>query len=222
MSASPETRDRFDARDNHDRSGQNLSGEAEREGASSGFAHLESLIERAKQGDEKTWNALWHEVRPTLLPTVRCLVPDDEVRDVIQEVAIAMWRGLASFRGQASLGAWVRKIAVRQCLRTISKEKRRRHLLHVFARETCRERESRSTVLPPERSDWGRILRQCFLALHPTDRTALYLKYLRDLTYPQVADALGCSEEAAKLRCHRARQNLRKAVLERVSGRDDL
>jgi len=222
MSANSEARDGFNARDDHGRGGQNLPGEAERGSSQSGFAYLESAIERAKQGDEGAWTTLWHEVLPTLLPTVRCLVPDDEVHDVVQEVAVSMWRGLASFRGEASLGTWVRKIAVRQCLRTIGKGKRRRHLLQVFARETCRERKSRNTILPAGRSDWGRILRQCFLALHPTDRTALYLKYLRDLTYPQVADALGCSEEAAKLRCHRARQNLRMAVMQRVSGRNDL
>jgi len=152
----------------------------------------------------------------------RLLVPDDDVQDVVQDVAVAVWQGLETFRGESLLGTWVYRITVRKCLEILKDGQRRLHLLQALAALPHPETRGRTAARITEGSELARLLRQCFLSLHPTDRSVLYLRHLRDLSYAQVAEALGCSEETARQRCQRARENLRRSLLQEIDETDNL
>lgn len=167
-------------------------------------------------GDAAAWSALWQVLRPGVRATAILMVPTDDVQDILQAVATAVWQGLTSYRGEASLETWVHRITVRKCLDVQGKGRRRLHLFQVLAALPHRRYMAQSAGREAEAAELAGLLRQCFLALHPTDRAVLQLRYLRDLPYSEVAEALGCSEEAARQRCQRARENLRSVLLQEM------
>jgi len=179
---------------------------------------LEPLVRRAREGDETARNALWKRLIPTVRGTATSLVPEDEAEDVVQEVALTMWDALASFRGEASLRHWISRITERKCMEVHTRKERRMKVLQDVARQSPGEPTVRSTSRLAEASERRRLVRRCFLLLSPADRSVLYFRDLRNLSHRQVAEQLGCSEEAARLRCHRARDNLRQALRRRGGG----
>lgn len=79
----------------------------------------QSLLLRARVGDESAWNDLVILYRPLLLAWLRRQdIPPSDVDDLLQEILIAVVRYLPSFRHSGHLGAfrsWLRTIA---CNRT--------------------------------------------------------------------------------------------------------
>ena len=182
---------------------------------------LQSLIERAGQGDAVAWTRLWRQLLPDVRAAARSLVSEDDVQDVVQDVAVAAWQNIASFRGESHLGTWVYRITVRRCLEVLKNGQRRLDVRQALAALPQPESRGRTASRITGRSELAKRLRQCFLSLHPTDRSALYLRHLRDLPYLEVAEILGCSEETARQRCQRARDNLRRSLLQEIDETDN-
>jgi len=181
----------------------------------------ESVLDQAAKGDEAAWSALWHDLLPGIRATARLLVSEDDVQDVVQDVAVAAWQSVASFRGESRLGTWVYRITVRRCLEVLKNGQRRLQVRQALAALQQPKRGGPAAARAAERYELARCLRQCFLSLHPTDRSALFLRHLRDLSYAEVAAALGCSEATARQRCQRARENLRTSFLQDAGETDN-
>jgi len=143
-------------------------------------------------------------------------VPEDEAEDVVQQVALAVWGALESFRGEASLPRWISRITMHKCMETHTKRERHTKVLQDLARQSPGEPTARSTSRLAEASEHRRLVRRCVLMLSPADRFVLYFRDLHNLSYRQVAEQLGCGEETARIRCHRARENLRQTLRRRA------
>lgn len=61
-------------------------------------------------------------------------------------------------------------------------------------------------------NEWRAALRDALVSLRPDARTVVRLRVLDDLSYREIADALGCSEGAARVRFSRAIGSLRNAL----------
>ena len=74
-----------------------------------------------------------------------------------------------------------------------------------------RQRKPPSQRRPPKASTKGRAspLGRAVGALPPLQRAALVHRYVLDLPYAEVAEALGCSEEAARASAYEGRRKLR-------------
>ena len=57
-------------------------------------------------------------------------------------------------------------------------------------------------------------VRQLLMALSPTDRAAITLRYWYDYSYDEIAEALNLTVSAVKSRLHRARRALGKMITE--------
>lgn len=220
MSENPEARDGPHADGVRSQGASDSSPDASGKAPQERSSRPESLIERVGRGDEDAWTNLWHDLLPGIRATARVLVPEDDVQGVIQDVAMAVWQNVASFRGDSPLQRWAHRITVRKCLEVRRKTERRLDVLQAFAAQPSNETGSRSAAFISQGAELAGLLRQCFLTLHPTDRSALYLRTLRDLSYSQVAETLGCSEETARQRCQRARENLRSLLLREIDETD--
>ena len=78
-----------------------------------------SLLIRAQAGDEGAWEDLCELYRPLIVGWLRRqAVPDGEVDDLVQEIFLAVVRGLPSFSHSGRRGAfraWLRTIAANYC-----------------------------------------------------------------------------------------------------------
>jgi RNA polymerase sigma factor (sigma-70 family) len=79
----------------------------------------QSLLIRAVDGDQSAWGDIVTLYRPLIVGCLhRQAVADSEVADLVQEIFLAVYRGLPSFQHggrQGSFRAWLRAIARNHC-----------------------------------------------------------------------------------------------------------
>jgi RNA polymerase sigma-70 factor, ECF subfamily len=122
---------------------------------------------------------------------------------------------LGSFRLDSPLRPWLRRIATNVCVDSL----RRRQAETMPLEEvlgSAAEPRSRSTDELPEEAALTResreYVREQIRALPPDYRAALVLRYLEDLSYREIAEALGVSVSAVETRLFRARRALSRVL----------
>jgi RNA polymerase sigma factor (sigma-70 family) len=125
-----------------------------------------------------------------------------EADDCFQETFTAALRAYPRLRADSDLRAWVMTIAHRKALDS--------H--RARARRPVPVAEIEDSVAPTrggiaEHDPWAAAR-----TLPAGQRAALLLRFGADLSHAQLAEALGCSETAARRRVHDALDNLRKAM----------
>ena len=133
--------------------------------------------------------------------------------DAVQEAMVRAWRYRWSCRTPDHPEAWIRQIARREALRAA-----RRSALDAARRADARAEavgsDAQSDVF--ERLDARRLVSP----LPATDRLLIGLRYDRDLTHRQIAEALGLPVGTVKVRLHRLHRRLRSHMeASRSTGR---
>ena len=84
------------------------------------------LVEQLRQGDRKAFAVLVNTFQKRLLKVAYGITLDtEESREIVQEVFITVFRQIHSFRQEAALYTWLRKMTVNQCLNWKRRWKRR-------------------------------------------------------------------------------------------------
>ncbi|MCP4449256.1 MAG: sigma-70 family RNA polymerase sigma factor [Myxococcales bacterium] len=131
----------------------------------------------------------------------------DEADEVAQESFLAAYQGMANYRGEGSLRAWLYGIARRQCARRLERGPRR-HLELVVESHASSDDPEASMVQARRASDMRRQLAD----LKPTERDALVLRFAGDLSFKEVADILNIGEAVARKRASRGLLRLRTTL----------
>ena len=139
----------------------------------------------------------------------RWLLRDEhEARDALQEVFVKALRSMDEFRGAASPGTWLLKIATNHCLNTLRARKAAfREQLEAM------QAERRQDTEPPERRELVRML----LGAAPGEaQEVAVLYYVDELTQAEIAQAMGRSLPTVRKRLREfiaaAREALRTAM----------
>jgi RNA polymerase sigma factor (sigma-70 family) len=132
-----------------------------------------------------------------------------EAEDCFQETFVAALRAYPRLEADSNLRAWVLTIANRKALDAHRATARRalpvEDVTAVHDRETARS----LTASPrePDRELWDAVKE-----LPNRQRSAVVLRFVGDMPHREIAQAIGCSEEAARRSLHEGLLKLRKAV----------
>jgi RNA polymerase sigma-70 factor, ECF subfamily len=139
------------------------------------------------------------------------LVGRTEAEDLTQEVFAKVSHALPRFRGDAKLSTWLYRIATNAARdRARSPAYRRPNpLLQIGRPAPERAPAVEQTVARKEMSDCVRLYLD---RLPESYRSIILLSEEEELTNQQIAEALGISLDAVKIRLHRARTRLRKEL----------
>lgn len=159
-----------------------------------------------------SFEALARELSQSLLRYLQRCVGDRTVADdLLQETLIRIARGLSDFAGRASVKTWAFSIATRVVSDHFRAPDRRIQIVDVDEAtdlaDTDRAIDERVVV-----DEMNACVRQVIDSLPEDYRAALVLHDLEDLNAQQVAEICGCSLATAKIRIHRGRHRLRKAL----------
>jgi RNA polymerase sigma-70 factor (ECF subfamily) len=139
-----------------------------------------------------------------------------EAEDAVQETFITAHRSLAGFRGRSSLKTWLTAIAVNACRARLRKRKLRQRL-----QATLRGLHLSQWLASPEetavQNEAHRYLWQTVDSLDEKHRLPVILRYVHELSVPEIAASLGMSEGTIHSRLHYAR----KALLERLGSQHE-
>jgi RNA polymerase sigma-70 factor (ECF subfamily) len=171
------------------------------------------LIAAAQRGDRSAFDEL---VRQSFVDTFtlarRITGNEEDARDVVQEAYIRAWRGIGKFRGEAQFSTWMYRITANAA--TTHVKRRRRHRaesLDDVAEPSDTRIESQPAAMAESAASLDRLA-AALDELPPKLRSVVVLKDVYDLPHESIADELGISVTAAKVRLHRARRRLRDVL----------
>jgi RNA polymerase sigma-70 factor (ECF subfamily) len=158
------------------------------------------------------------EYRPRIRRFLTRLVGPVDAEDLTQLVFFRASQALPGFRGDSSLATWLYRIARNAAAdwRRSASRTARLHEELMAGNGTAAAVEPAAATVPADdalmRREVQRCLRGVIARLPDADRDVLALRELDGLPHAAVAEALGVSVPAAKVRLHRARARLRDVL----------
>jgi RNA polymerase sigma-70 factor (ECF subfamily) len=167
-------------------------------------------IEQALKGDQAAFGHLVIAYeRPVYNLTYRLLHDSVEAEDAAQETFLRAYDKLATYQPERKFVNWLLSIASHYCIDCLRRRGRAPQLSldgplppQWLASDTQRPDQAVSRKQQQEQ------VRQLLDMLEPAYRAAVVLRYWYDLSYEEIAEAMGTTESAIKSRLHRARRML--------------
>jgi len=188
------------------------------------------LLAELRAGSDWAYDELLRRHGGRLLAVARRILrSEDDALDAVQDALIQAFRNLGSFAGQSRLSTWLHRITVNAALMRIRRRRSRPEdpieaLLPSFVEDGHSTTEFRDWGESPESAlaleELRSAVREAIDRLPESYRTVLVLRDIEELDTAEVAELLGITANAAKIRLHRARQALR-TLLDRTSLRGD-
>jgi RNA polymerase sigma-70 factor (ECF subfamily) len=145
-----------------------------------------------------------------LLRYLQRLVGDRSTADdLLQDTLLKIARALPGFEGRSSIKTWAFTIATRVATDHLRRPQSRARMVDIDETTHLFDAESDQKLVIDEMSS---CMREVIDSLPEDYRTALVLHDLEGQTAAQVAEIVGCSLAAAKIRIHRSRQRLKQAL----------
>jgi len=141
--------------------------------------------------------------RRRLLSIARSYAKGDECQDLYQEMQLQIWKSLDGFEGRSSADTWIYRIALNTAL--TYRRRADAHARHAAA-QAHDAGEVTQQVAPPASTGDLELLRQFISTLGEIDK-AVFVLYLDDLTYREMAEILGMSEGNVAVRINRIKKN---------------
>lgn len=170
-----------------------------------------TLVARVRAGDVEAFSGLVRRHQLDLYRYARGMGLDhDAAQDGVQDALVSAFERLDQCREPDHFRPWLLRIVRNRCLDQRKSERRHAARIELVGRETD------PTVAPHE--DLHRTLADAFAALPDAMREAFLLKHDQGYAYEEIAELTGASVSAVKMRVHRAREQLRSLLGDRVEA----
>ncbi|HMJ10028.1 MAG TPA: RNA polymerase sigma factor [Polyangiaceae bacterium] len=170
----------------------------------------QEIVDAILAGDHRRALVLCAERHATSLGRL-CLAligSRSEIDDLVQETLLDAHASFGTYRGDGSLRGWLYAIARRKCARHL--EKRSRHTQRIKQLD-----EDAGAALPVEvliQREQAESARAALSDIRPSEREALVLRFLGELSFAEVGQACGIDEAAARQRVSRGLRRLREIL----------
>ena len=184
-------------------------------------------IRRIQAGEKHLFHDLIRPCERSIYFLLLSLLGNEaDAEDAAQETVIKVYLNLHLFRGESQFRTWVLSIARNEGLGRLRKVgSRREDSLDAGTDEQTGDytpailtswREIPAETL--ERKELGELLRKAIAELPEIYRNVVLLRDIEELDIRETAGVLGISEGAVKVRLHRARALLQRALAPQLKG----
>lgn len=167
----------------------------------------EELMLALRDGELSAFDALFRRhYEPVRALCARISATSSAGDDLAQDTFLRVLRHRTTFRGDARFTTWVYRIARNVCLEHLGRAARDRRIAERWFAEA-------DTTMTEGSGPEAEVLAAALGTLTPEQREVLVLCRYHDLPFAQIAEILGCTRGAARVRAHRALAALRDAYL---------
>lgn len=174
-------------------------------------AKEEKLVRACLKKNSRAQRQLYHQYVRAMYHLVIRMVPDKSTaEDIVQESFIKVFQHLAHYKGDATLGAWIKRITINTCLSHVRKTERL-VFIEKFDERIPNEEPSPAAY---QKGDLTKI-HQAIKELPPGSRTVLTLHLLEGYQHQEIAQILDISVSTSKTQYRRGRLILQKILKEK-------
>ncbi len=171
------------------------------------------LVEAHNGGDSEAFASIVNEYSSSLYAHAMMRLGEPRAaEDAVQETFLRAYRAMPRFEGEFHLRAWLHRILTNVCF---DEGDRRRREIRAFDRAAGLAQldgAPADEVLDIDRAYAQREVATALASLPVAYREALELRYVEQLSFREVAEFTGVSEENARARVHRGRAALRRLI----------
>jgi RNA polymerase sigma-70 factor (ECF subfamily) len=173
------------------------------------------LVQAYQAGDERAFDQIVRTQYNALYAhALRRLSQHEAAEDAVQDTLLRAYRALPNLDGDLALRAWLHRILTNVCHDEGNRRRRQQGLVEKVA--ALPEETADDPIEEAVLHDTVRIMSEALQDLPDAYREALVLRYVDGLSFREVAEATGVTEENARARVHRGRLALHK-VLSRLA-----
>ena len=187
--------------------------------------HIEiapELVRRAQAGDEAAFNQLYEQTGTAIYRTIFSMVQDEDTAwDVHQNSYILAWRGLNKLENPSAFLPWLRRIAVNEAVKELTKEDSL-----TFSELTSDEdeepqfAETRSGYQPEielDKKEAARLVREILEKMPKKQKLIVGMYYYEGYSIKEIAEALNVTQGTVKTQLHLGRKRV-EAEVRRLEG----
>jgi RNA polymerase sigma factor (sigma-70 family) len=171
----------------------------------------QDLLERARRGDRQAHATLYRAFAP-MIYTLACRMLGSRslAEDVLQDSFVEVIRKADQFRGQAAIGAWIKRIAINKCLTLLRSPWTQRRIAGVDCEQA---RFAGRDTAPDGGTETQAALSQALAKLSAPARAVVWLHDVEGYTHDEIGRLMGQSTSFSKSQLARAYRQLR-AILD--------
>ena len=180
---------------------------------------------KSANGDTAAFERLVRKYEKYVCTTVYSVIKNyDDSFDVAQEVFLKLYHSIGSFKGESSFSSWLYRIAKNTALDFLRKEKNSRNNVSLYTEnsdgeETEMEIPDTSVASSPEqtavRNEAKDIIYTALDEISEQHKEIIVLRDINGYSYEEIAKMLNLEYGTVKSRLFRAREALRKKLLEK-------
>jgi RNA polymerase sigma-70 factor, ECF subfamily len=174
-------------------------------------------IEACQGGDTEAFRLVYESYKDRVYSIAICFFEGDEAtaKDVTQQVFLKLMTNISQFESRSEFSTWLYRVVTNACL---DRKRSLRRLLFFGSSNEIEVRDKRRSMEETfAHREIEAAIRAAVGTLKPKLRIAILLKYFEDLSYDEMAAALGCSKGTVASRLNRAHQILARKLV-RVRG----
>jgi len=188
------------------------------------------ILALLRNGDERAYRQVYDQYSSRVYNTALGYLQNaTDAEDITQEVFVEVFRSVDKFRGGASIGTWVYRIAINKCLDHIKHGKRKKRF-GIMRSLFGGSNEEQALPLPDfhhpgielENKERAAILFKAIGQLNENQQTAFILTHIEDLSQKEAAEVMDISVKALESLIQRAKANLRDKLKDFYKGEKDL
>ena len=183
-----------------------------------------ALVERTLAGDRGAFEALVRRHQRLVFRVVGSFLRNRaDVEEVAQEVFLRAFQALPGYRAGAPFAPWVARIATRASYDRLRRRRRASEVgwedLPPAQQEAARRLAAGADA--EDRAAARDLAERALAGLRPKDRQVLILADAQGFTAAEVAETLGCSSLAVRVRLHRARRAMARVAERLLAGEQE-
>lgn len=164
-----------------------------------------AIVARAQRGDRAAHAQLYEAYSPMVYTLARrILISPGLAEDALQEAFVEVLRKIQTYRGDANIGFWIRRIAVNKCL------------MYLRSSWNSRRVDIEIPDLPSagggEQADQQIALEAALATISATARAVVWLHDVEGYTHKEIARFMGRTTSFSKSQLARAHKRLRASL----------
>jgi len=177
-----------------------------------GYSNIhQDLIDRSLEGDGIAQSKLYMLYSKAMYNTcLRITNNEDDASDVLQEAFVSAFRNLATYKGEASFGAWLKRIVVNRALNHLKRKQIELASLNVIQHDIAIE----DKYDEDEKMYSIEKIREAIKMLPEGYRVVFSLYLLEGYDHQEIADILGITVSTSKSQYNRAKRKMRELLTE--------
>ena len=161
---------------------------------------------------ERAYAAIIKKYKEKLYWHIRRMVVDhDDANDVLQNVFIRVWKGLANFREDSQLYTWLYRIATNESLTFIEQQKKRTSVSLSDVESGLSNKIKADEGFDGKKLEWK--LQLAIQQLPEKQRAVFNLRYYDEMPYAEMSQVLETSEGSLKASYHHAVKKIEDYIL---------